>query len=263
MEKVYHYTSIENLKLILQNNTIRFTRFDLMDDQTETEGLPNMLKKSYLLSCWVTEEKEQIPQWVMYARKGVRIELPIRWYKKHPIPVAGRDQFIEKMPLSESHPLKDMFFPLPVSQWFSNGQKFNLMPPVNEEDGFMLRVEYSENFTQLKRQHWEENENGDGINLSPQSGPVKYKDMYWSFQKEFRYYLLCSCKYADQNHIPRYIDIPIDEKALRQIKIRVYPNCSAADWNNVSAIFSDRFPLLETSQHLERSQLDGKYHSKQ
>lgn len=78
IKTVFHYCSIETLEKILEYKTIRFRRFDLMDDQTETHGLPEMIKKSYFLSCWVADQKEKIPQWAMYAPKGVRIELPLR-----------------------------------------------------------------------------------------------------------------------------------------------------------------------------------------
>lgn len=40
IEKVNHYTSIESLEKILESKKILFKRFDLMDDQTENEGVP-------------------------------------------------------------------------------------------------------------------------------------------------------------------------------------------------------------------------------
>lgn len=48
-ENIYHYCSVDTLEKILANRTIRFSRFDKMDDQTETVGLPEMLKKNVLL----------------------------------------------------------------------------------------------------------------------------------------------------------------------------------------------------------------------
>ena len=110
IERIYHYTDIKTLGLILKNRTIRFKRFDLMDNRTETDGLPEMLKKNYFLSCWVSDAKEKIPQWAMYAPKGVRIELLKKWYKKFPIPIAGTDQYVDEMPIDESHPAKKLFF---------------------------------------------------------------------------------------------------------------------------------------------------------
>ena len=47
IEKVNHYTSIESLEKILESKKILFKRFDLMDDQTENEGVPNILKKNF------------------------------------------------------------------------------------------------------------------------------------------------------------------------------------------------------------------------
>lgn len=262
MERVYHYTSIEVLKLILQNSTIRFNRFDLMDDLTETEGLPIELKKNYFLSSWVYDEEENIPQWTMYAPKGVRIELPVGWYKKHLLPLVGSDQAIEKIPLDNNHLLKNTFFPLPINELFKKEQKFVFCPPIDENDGFMVKVEYSKDFSQLKQQYWKPLEDRQGISLSHQSAPVKYKDIVWNFQNEFRYYLMGICKPEDENEIPEFKDLPIDEKAIRQIRIRTYPNCSIEHWKEVLAVFSKRFPTLAASQHLERSRLDGKYKPK-
>ena len=77
--KIHHYTSIETLKLILQNRTIRFNRSDRVDDPDEIEleinGYP--FAKYLLVSCWTLEESESIPQWGLYAGKshGVRITL--------------------------------------------------------------------------------------------------------------------------------------------------------------------------------------------
>ena len=60
IEKVNHYTSIESLEKILESKKILFKRFDLMDDQTENEGVPEILKKNFFLSCWSKESKEII-----------------------------------------------------------------------------------------------------------------------------------------------------------------------------------------------------------
>lgn len=55
-----HYTSIDTLEKILESKRIRFSRFDNMDDQTEIEGLPELMKKSYFLSCWIDEKRERV-----------------------------------------------------------------------------------------------------------------------------------------------------------------------------------------------------------
>jgi len=76
---LYHYTSIENLALILGNRTLRFSRTDLVNDLEEINitDLPE-IKKAVYISCWTASEKESIPLWNLYASKakGVRIKLP-------------------------------------------------------------------------------------------------------------------------------------------------------------------------------------------
>ncbi|MGA9212841.1 hypothetical protein [Kaistella sp.] len=262
IEKIYHYTDITTLGLILKNKTIRFKRFDSMDDRTETDGLPEMLKKNYFLSCWVLDMKEKIPQWAMYAPQGVRIEMPIRWYKKFLIPIEGTNQYIDKIPLEDNHPAKKMFFPRPFSDWFQQGKKYYFVPPMDDVDGFMVKVKYHENFTELKKQNWKENYQGNGIDLLNQAAPIKYKDAYWSFQDEIRFYLYAGCKHEDRHDMPEYIDLPIDENALKEIKIRLYPNCSKENWQQVKDLISDNFATLDANEIMECSLLDGKYYPK-
>ena len=77
---LYHYTAFETLKLILQNETIRFTRIDLLNDPEESI-IPMMDKnymKSIFISSWTDNEIDAIPMWKMYSGfDGVRLKLPI------------------------------------------------------------------------------------------------------------------------------------------------------------------------------------------
>lgn len=78
--KIYHYTTIETLALILKNKTIRFNRLDHVDDVDESaysSGVQNTLLGQYsFVSCWTKEERENIALWNMYTNyKGVRIGL--------------------------------------------------------------------------------------------------------------------------------------------------------------------------------------------
>ena len=78
--KIYHYTSIEALAMILSNKTFRFGRLDTVDDPDEfsyknTYGI-NPAQYIYV-SCWSNNPNESIPQWKIYGnnQKGVRIAL--------------------------------------------------------------------------------------------------------------------------------------------------------------------------------------------
>jgi len=76
--KIYHYTTIETLALILKNKTIRFNRLDQVDDVEETmygSGPDDLIYEKYTFtSCWTKEEQENLALWKMYAGyDGIRI----------------------------------------------------------------------------------------------------------------------------------------------------------------------------------------------
>jgi hypothetical protein len=78
--RIFHYTSIEALAMILSNRTIRFSRLDTVDDPDEysyrnTYGI-NPAQFIYV-SCWSNNPNESIPQWKIYGnnQRGVRISL--------------------------------------------------------------------------------------------------------------------------------------------------------------------------------------------
>ncbi|WP_026523782.1 hypothetical protein [Butyrivibrio sp. MB2005] len=78
---LYHYTSIDTLKKILENKTIKFSRLDTMNDPlegiitiNESQELLNARKCMYC-SCWSEESEESISMWGVYNRfRGVRIK---------------------------------------------------------------------------------------------------------------------------------------------------------------------------------------------
>ena len=211
---VYHYTSIKTLGLILKNRKIRFTRFDLLDDRTEVEGLPELLKKRYFLSCWVHEERENIPQWAMYTSEGVRIEFPEKWYKKHPIRIAGTEKVMYNFPIPDDLHFKNMFLILPFEEYFNEEKGYTFVPPLNEEDGLLTKVIYSENYVKLKENCWSNSEDGNIINLVHEAAPIKFKDSYWSFQNEIRYYIQAVVKNEDVDKLPQFLDVEISDEAI-------------------------------------------------
>ena len=77
--KIYHYTNIETLALILKNKTIRFNRLDQVDDLEEgkVKSLGVQFCKYVFASCWTDVAEESIPLWKMYGGDsgGIRISL--------------------------------------------------------------------------------------------------------------------------------------------------------------------------------------------
>ena len=65
--KIYHYTTIETLALILKNKTIRFNRLDKVDDMEEamygSGGLNIFLGQYCFVSCWTKDDKENLSLW--------------------------------------------------------------------------------------------------------------------------------------------------------------------------------------------------------
>lgn len=259
---VYHYTSIKTLGLILKNRKIRFTRFDLLDDQTETEGLPELLQKRYFLSCWVHEERENIHQWAMYASEGVRIEFPEKWYKKHPIPIAGTNKVMYSFPVPDDQFLKNMFLILPFKEYFNVEKGYTFVPPLDEQDGLLTKVIYSEDYVKLKESYWSNSEDDNEIKMIHQAAPIKFKDSYWSFQNEIRYYIQAVVKYEDVFKLPQFLDVEISDEALKNIKVKLYPNCSEENKILVESLLKNFLPNVDVFLSIERSRLDGKYRPK-
>lgn len=87
--KIYHYTSIETLALILKSKSIRFNRLDNVDDLEESmygSGPKNQnLSKYIFVSCWTKSEEENLALWKMYAGyNGIRIGLDEKLFVSYP-----------------------------------------------------------------------------------------------------------------------------------------------------------------------------------
>lgn len=80
ISRLFHYTSINTLALILKSKKLKFNRLDRVNDPTE--GIPGDFHNMshYLFVCCFTGTKEEnLAMWNMYTpeMRGVRIELTI------------------------------------------------------------------------------------------------------------------------------------------------------------------------------------------
>ena len=77
MVRIYHYTTIDSLALILKSRALRFTRLDRVDDLEEAKVEQNQydLSKFLFVSCWTEDGEEDIPLGKMCSdgAAGVRI----------------------------------------------------------------------------------------------------------------------------------------------------------------------------------------------
>ena len=77
--KIYHYTSLDTLALILKNRTIMFNRLDRVDDVEEgtIESKGVYPGRNVFVSCWTEDAEESIPMWNMYARGGAGVRIAL------------------------------------------------------------------------------------------------------------------------------------------------------------------------------------------
>ena len=84
--KIYHYTTIDSLAMILSSRSIKFNRLDMVDDMEESVESQNVwLGKYAFVSCWTEDKEESIPLWRMYSgnHRGVRIGMEPDMFEKN------------------------------------------------------------------------------------------------------------------------------------------------------------------------------------
>lgn len=177
--KIYHYTSIETLALILKNKTIRFNRLDHVDDVDEaaygSSVQKTLLGQYSFVSCWTKEESENIALWNMYTNyKGVRI---------------GLDE--------------DMFITYAINNKFKSF--FNFMSKF-EDDYFVSAISneaklYDIQYVQSPETYIKDliHQEGDMVNINTNNIGI-YKRKEWDCQKESRFrltYFPVNPKYAE------------------------------------------------------------------
>lgn len=229
MERIYHYTSIENLALILKNKTLRLNCLKNVDDMNEgiTTDFDNL--GSYLFaSSWTNRKIENIALWNMYtpSMKGVKIGLPsdmlsLEFDKSDSIvngKFYGRDA--NRGIILFAH---KGYLPRTV-KYMSKKKERRLMVP------FEKNVELDKFHVQLET-----------LGL--------IKDLQWQFQKETRLIFTAFPKnelshYGISDHIfgdmlfgmmdhvdfdLSCIDLPLKPEALDQIEITLGPHCTDSD----------------------------------
>lgn len=165
--KIFHYTTIDTLALIIKNKTIRFNRLDLVDDIEESaygSGPTDIKIGQYqFVSCWTKAEEENLSLWKMYTNnKGVRIAL-------------DEDMFV-------THRVNDSFL-----SYFNSPIDFKANCFISS---FMNEVKlYDISYVKDPKKEVKElikvcNNNGALINTTD-SGIVKKEE--WKFQKESRF----------------------------------------------------------------------------
>lgn len=262
---LYHYTTVENLALILKNKTIKFTPLDSLDDKTE--GLSKdaePLGRFVYVSCWTDDSSESIPMWNMYSSlsSGVRIKLKSYPFKKYDAKdysgvIRGADS------LPNDSPNRFTLFP-PEILWKSNYVPLPLYA-VNE---FLYKITYT-NDDKLLCPHIIRTESNYTTAAMGVLG--KYKDIGWEFQKEYRYvFIVLPEKFSDMAQMyqqlvanmydPNFVNpislfsLDVDDIAFSDMEVTLCPKISTGN----RAIVELMKTHLNPSMKIIESTLAGK-----
>lgn len=235
--KIYHYTTIENLALILKHKTIRFNRLDNMEDPCEKTFLMNQTDWSpYIyVSCWTENPEESIPLWHTYTDggNGVRIGIDkdfIDWDKQSiALSVPSRHRHHKSLSKDSSGALSATFNPTRIYHPLSDEVCYHKIDYLSEKEylDYEQRIGRVASFIEI-----------DEELMRKYAGRIR-KDK-WAFQDESRF-IIYAVPYTSTDPIithndfinlirmgvhnqVSYIDVPIKAHKLRDIEITLGPN---------------------------------------
>lgn len=253
-DKIYHYTNIESLALILSHKTLRFTRLDRVDDVSEAQthaGIP--FGKYFFVSCWTQVEADNIAQWKMYGgdMKGVRIELPAYPFRSILLEDGPGLQFDG-----------DRTSPLAANELY--GRNFMIHPPLVKGMQFAAPVEYVPDVAaryDAAITHTTDESGATRAIFRDYYNLARLKSEIWAFQSEYRFVLSAnpiSPPFPDEGLLPpisvaqlasmgsemmsgrdpgiTYIDVPLEPTIRDQMVIRVGPLCSLGGRKCIEAL---------------------------
>lgn len=234
--KIYHYTNIETLALILQNKTIRFNRLDRVDDLEEGRSECSGIKigQYIFVSCWTEDSEESIPLWRMYTDKGVgvRIGMEKEMFKTYTyndgeivngVSMSGQ---VKTLLSPDMLAMRDLF----ICPCFTDGV-------------FYRKVQYVPNIAEAMKDAIIRNSDGSfNLELSKWGA---FKNSRWAFQNESRFVLniypkpshilvgdnlfatwLCTVLDRGIPNTISYYDLDLDITALNSMDITLCPNMS-------------------------------------
>lgn len=273
-DRIFHYTSVETLALILRARKLRFSRLDQVDDAREAPTVQGIAFSKYLfVSCWSAEPVESIPQWHLYTEKmtGVRIELPAYPFmdKRLTPPSTWID-------VQSQGSIRG-----PLSWEEIYGPTYMILPMFLNRDHFAGAVEYVDDVQQRY-------EGAVSIKVEPNmqaqislGNPpelARYKTKHWQFQSEYRFALFAipslplppegpgspsfynampahamRCLQTGQDPGVQYVDVDIRPSALSEMVVTTGPHCSPGAKLCVESLIKQYAPLAR----VQPSELEG------
>jgi hypothetical protein len=282
-QKVFHYTSVNSLALILQSQKIRFTRLDKFDDVMEAQTHGGIgFGKYFFASCWTQDATESIPQWHMYGDRmeGVRIELPIRPFRR---------VRLESIPGITIEPGFEAISPLTSRELFGTNYVLLAGMMTFNEEFFQGPVTYVPDVAArwaaaVTRTPNYSGFGTPGFRVDKAYDLVRLKSQTWAFQAEYRFFLFALPMFplfeSDGTNLPTldqlnsagealqrnvdpiatYIDVPLDPGSLDYLVVRTGPLITESNRARVEAILREFAPnavivssaLYNTIRHPQR-----------
>lgn len=233
-KRLFHYTKLETLKLILESNKLRFTSLLNVDDKEEkwTKDMYDYGKHIFVC-CFTDDEKESIPIWNMYAEqgKGVRLEFDGEIFNK----------FTDIKPVENNKEAKIIV-----------ALNKNVYPIIYTDDEEKL-------YPTIKKEV-----DGEFGHYIGELGI--YKNTNWDFQKEWRYSLIIYKGYninnkimLDTRNIPvEYYDVNIKKNVFKNLKITLGYNIDYKEEEGIKDFIKRFNKKHKTNIEIKNSILKGK-----
>lgn len=231
-EYLYHYTNVDSLSLILKNRTIRFNSLNKMDDlQEQISNDKQNFGKFVFVSSWTSEEIESIPMWRMYTPKknGARIKLPINPFLEYSPTLAEFAKLTNSAYEGDGSTHTNFKTIIPASE-IINGEFFLTNYPTENQ---LFEVKYANEISLLNPTILKIEDGRFSISLS---NVGIYKNVYWEFQKEWRYRLMF-LPVSAQKLVSEHMNNQSSEMA--KLQMRIYAGQASLSFSYYDLIIRD------------------------
>ena len=242
-KKLYHYTSINTLALILKSQAINLGRLDVVNDKREGSSSDFGSFAQYIfISCWTETSEENLALWNMYTHKmrGVRIELPLPIFSIHKIneknnSIVPQEETVNNEKAIFVVPHTDMLYKMTYTD-DDSALNPEIIVNTGEFSGYSLNK-----IAVCKKSMWSiENEWRFRLNIFPfdKTGPTNKSVMNFADYVEAKI----------PPSISSYL-VKIDNPSFSQMKIRLGPRLEKGDYEIVEALVNTFNPnaIIEIS----------------
>lgn len=244
MSKIYHYTTIDTLALIMLNKTIRFNRLDRVDDKEESifgsGPFDTKVSKNVFVSCWTRNPEENHDLWQRYTRgnKGVRIALDEDMFQTYQINEHFKSFFPDWFKIIE-----DCLFPLP----FNEAKLYDVQYVENNEELIRRCANYENNYVNIKihelgiykkKEDWKQQEESRfKLFALPSTTEASIKNKSHTVNDMMAAMDTVNTLLMSNHQIGlEYFDMPLKKGVLNSIEVTMGPNTDDDDKAKVRCI---------------------------